>query len=117
MRQRHGYGAGLFLLGCVTAVWIAGVRGRARFRDACLAIPRGTRLGDVPARLEPLGGVYVGKVNAEHQWFRASRWSFKSATCHVTDDTPPNPIRPDPTEPLPDGKVVSVRYTEAFPLL
>jgi hypothetical protein len=104
-------------LGCIVVVWIVGARGRARFRDGCLAIPPGTRLGDVPARLEALGGVYVGKVAAAHQWYRAPRWSFKGATCHVTDDAPPNPFKPDPTEPLPDGKVVAVRFTEGIPIL
>ena len=110
-------GIGGLLLALAAVSWIVSARGRSGFRNACLAIPPGTRIADAAARLQALGAVYVGKVAAEHQWYRAPRWSFKGATCHVVDDAPPNLVAPDPRTPLPDSRVVTVRHSEGIPIL
>jgi hypothetical protein len=72
----------------------------------------------VGPQLESLGARYLGKVGDGHQWLRPKSFSFRTATCRIVDDTPPNPVAPDPrVPPPPDARVVAVEYLEGWDLL
>ena len=90
---------------------------RSRFREACTSAQPGERTSALGERLERRGGRYLGKVGPEHQWFQPFGF-FRTQTCAVTDDLPPNPVAPDPRVPVPnESRVVHVRYVEGHDLL